>query len=101
MNAKEIAKLLSEKGLTPEQVAKIIERYERQKERTKQYQKQTYAKVSISVRKDTIKEVSSLAEVPEDYVKKYLAGQKILQSIPPDVLKKIREVTTLLKEVKE
>ena len=48
MKNSELQKLLKEKGLTPEQIAKIVERYERQKERARRYQKEKYYKVSFN-----------------------------------------------------
>jgi predicted solute-binding protein len=92
MNAKELAKVLSEKGLTPEQIAKIVERWEKQKERIKKYQKEKYYKVSVTVRKEVVKEVSNRTGIPESIVKKYLAGLKVIRSISQDQRNKIKEV---------
>jgi len=91
MNTKELAKVLGEKGLTPEQVAKIVERYEKQKERTKKYQKEKYFKVSITVKKEVVQKISSATGIPENTVKKYLAGVKVTSSISKEVKEKIRQ----------
>lgn len=92
MRAKELAKVLSEKGLTPEQILKIVERYERQKERAKQYQKEKYYKVSITVEKELVQRISSATGIPENKVKKYLAGVKALRSLTQEEKEKIKEV---------
>jgi len=91
MNTKELAKVLGEKGLTPEQVAKIIERYERQKERTKEYQKRKYYKVSISVPKEKVDKLEQLG-IPKEFAKKYLAGIKALSAVPEDIKRKLKTV---------
>ncbi len=91
MNTKELAKVLGEKGLTPEQVAKIVERYEKQKERVKKYQKEKYHKVSISVKKEVVQKISSTTGIPEDMVKKYLAGIKATSFVPKEVKEKIKQ----------
>ena len=91
MNTKELAKVLGEKGLTPEQVAKIVERYEKQKERTKKYQKEKYFKVSITVKKEVVQKISSTTGIPENIVKKYLAGVKVTSSISKEAKEKIRQ----------
>jgi len=91
MNTKELAKVLGEKGLTPEQVAKIVERYEKQKERTKKYQKEKYFKVSITVKKEVVQKISSATGISENTVKKYLAGVKVTSSISKEVKEKIKQ----------
>ena len=92
MNTKELAKILSEKGLTPEQITKLVERWEKQKERVKEYQRRKYYKVSVSVRKDAVEKVSKLTGIPESVVKKYLAAVKVFRSIPQDQKEKIKQV---------
>ena len=91
MNTKELAKVLGEKGLNPEQVAKIIERYEKQKERVKKYQKEKYYKISTTVKKEVVQKISSTTGIPENIVKKYLAGIKAINSVPKDVKEKIKQ----------
>jgi predicted transcriptional regulator len=91
MRTKELAKILAEKGLTPEQVAKLVERYEKQKERAKEYQRQKYYKVSIAVPKEKVDVISKQLGIPKDLVKKYLAGIKAVSSVPEDVRRRIKE----------
>ena len=91
MRTKELAKILAEKGLTPEQVAKLVVRYEKQKERAKEYQRQKYYKVSIAVPKEKVDVISKQLGIPKDLVKKYLAGIKAVSSVPEDVRRRIKE----------
>ena len=97
MKAKDLSKLLNEKGLTPEQVFRIIESYEKQKERVKNYQKKKYYKVSISVPREKVDRISDELNISKLLVKKYLAGIKILNSVPKEVRESIKE---LLRESK-
>ncbi len=91
MNSKELARLLSEKGLTPEQVARIVDRYEKQKERHREYQKKKYYRVSISVPKERADRISQELNIPVEYVKKFLAGVKAVNSIPEEVRETLKE----------
>ena len=81
MKTSELQKLLKEKGLTPEQIAKIVERYERQKERSKKYQREKYYKVSVSVKKHIVDEICRLTGLKHETVKKYVAGMKLIKSV--------------------
>ena len=85
MKAKDLAKLLTEKGLTLEQVVKLVERHEKQKERAKQYQKEKYYKVSIAVPKEKVDTISEELEIPKELVKKFLAGIKAVNSVPEEI----------------
>ncbi len=87
----ELQKLLKEKGLTPEQIAKIVERYERQKERAKRYQKEKYYKVSITVPKEKVDMISEQLGIPKELVKKFLAGIKAINSVPEEAKNSIRD----------
>lgn len=92
MKAKDLSKLLNEKGLTPKQVFRIIESYEKQKERVKNYQKKKYYKVSISVPREKVDRISDELNISKLLVKKYLAGIKILNSVPKEVRESIEEL---------
>jgi predicted DsbA family dithiol-disulfide isomerase len=91
MKTKELSKLLSEKGLTSEQVVKIIESYEKNRERVKKYQKKTYEKVSVSVRKEVINEISQLTGIDAKKVKKYLAATKLVKEVSKEEREIIKE----------
>ena len=91
MRTKDLAKLLAEKGLTAEQVAKLVERYEKQKERAKQYQKEKYYKVSIAVPKEKVDTISEQLGIPKELVKKFLAGIKAINSVPEEAKNSIRD----------
>ena len=91
MNSKELAKFLSEKGLTPDQVARIVDRYEKQKEKHREYQKRKYYRVSISVPKERADRISQELNIPVEYVKKFLAGVKAVNSIPREVREKLKK----------
>ena len=91
MKNSELQKLLKEKGLTPEQIAKIVERYERQKERTKRYQKEKYYKVSVSVKREGVDRISRGTGIELNKVKKYLAGAKLLQALTKEEKERIKE----------
>jgi len=93
----ELQKLLKEKGLTPEQIAKIVERYERQKERAKRYQKEKYYKVSVSVKREDVNRMKELTGLKEEVIKKYLAGLKLIQSLKEEEREKIKEALRSLK----
>jgi len=97
MKNSELQKLLKEKGLTPEQIAKIVERYERQKERAKRYQKEKYYKVSVSIKREDVNRMKELTGLKEEVIKKYLAGLKLIQSLKEDEREKIRETLRSLK----
>ena len=95
MKVKELSKMLIQRGFTPEQILKIIDGHEKQKERAKKYQKEKYLKVSVSVKKsevESIKEKTGITD--EGVIKKYLAGVKLISSIP----EKVRE--TISKTIK-
>jgi len=98
VKTKELAKLLSEKGLTAEHIAKIVEQYEKQRERVKKYQKEKYYKVSISVKKEIVKKISSATGIPEDIVKKYLAALKIFLSLPETAKEKLHVAVKQFRE---
>jgi len=91
MKNTEIQKLLKEKGLTPEQIAKIVERYERQKERAKRYQKEKYYKVSVSIKREDVDRISRETGIEPNKVKKYLAGIKLSQALTKEEKEKIKE----------
>jgi len=91
MKMKDLANLLTKKGLTPEQVAKLVERYEKQKEKAKEYQRQRYYKVSIVVSKEKVDTISEQLGIPKELVKKFLAGVKAINSVPEEVKNSIRE----------
>jgi len=91
MKTNDLAKLLATKGLTPEQVAKLIERYEKQKEKAKEYQRARYYKVSITVPKEKVDTISEQLEIPKELVKKFLAGIKAVNSVPEEVRYRIKE----------
>jgi len=91
LKLKELAELLSKKGLTPEQVSKILEMYERQKERAKEYQRKKYYKISVAVPKEKARKISEELRVSEEHVKNYLACQKLFSSIPDNVWKILKE----------
>ena len=91
MKTKDLAKLLSEKGFTPEQVIKLVEKYEKQKERAKEYQRRKYYKVSISISKEKVDKISEELEIPKEMVKKFLAGTKAVNSVPEEVRHSIKE----------
>ena len=91
MKTKDLAKLLREKGLTTEQVFRIVENYEKQKERIKEYQKKKYYKVSVSVPREKVDKISEELNIPKTLVKKYLAGVKIINSVPKEVKESIKE----------
>ena len=93
----ELQKLLKEKGLTPEQIAKIVERYERQKERAKRYQKEKYYKVSVSIKREKVNRIKELTGLKEEVIKKYLAGLKLIQSLKEEEREKIKEALRSLK----
>ena len=97
MKNSELQKLLKEKGLTPEQIAKIVERYERQKERAKRYQKEKYYKVSVSIKREKVNRIKELTGLKEEVIKKYLAGLKLIQSLKEDEREKIKEALRSLK----
>ena len=97
MRNTELQKLLKEKGLTPEQIAKIVERYERQKERAKRYQKEKYYKVSVSVKREDVNRMKELTGLKEEVIKKYLAGLKLIQSLKEEEREKIKEALRSLK----
>lgn len=92
MKTKELAKLLSEKGLTPEQVFRIIENYEKQKEKIRKYQKEKYYKVSISVPREKVDKISEELNTSKTLVKKYLAAIKALNSVPKEVRESIKKL---------
>jgi predicted solute-binding protein len=91
MNTNELQELLEEKGLTPEQIIKIVERYERNKERVRKYQKEKYYKVSVSVKKEVVNKLQNITGLEREIVKKYLAGMKLIHSVNQEDRKKIRE----------
>ena len=97
MNTNELQKLLEEKGLTPEQIIKIVERYERNKERVRKYQKEKYYKVSVSIKREDVNRMKELTGLKEEVIKKYLAGLKLIQSLKEDEREKIRETLRSLK----
>jgi len=97
MKNSELQKLLKEKGLTPEQIAKIVERYERQKERAKRYQKEKYYKVSVSIKREDVNRMKELTGLKEEIIKKYLAGLKLIQSLKEEEREKIKEALRSLK----
>jgi len=97
MKARELMKALTEKGLTPEQVLKLVERYEQQKERVKKYQKETYLKVSVSVRKEEVEKIKELTGLSEDSIKRYLAGIKLLQKLSRQEMENLEEAIKVLK----
>ena len=97
MKNSELQKLLKEKGLTPEQIAKIVERYERQKERARRYQKEKYYKVSVSVKREDVNRMKELTGLKEEVIKKYLAGLKLIQSLKEEEREKIKEALRSLK----
>jgi len=97
MKNSELQKLLKEKGLTPEQIAKIVERHERQKERAKRYQKEKYYKVSVSIKREKVNRIKELTGLKEEVIKKYLAGLKLIQSLKEDEREKIKEALRSLK----
>ena len=97
MKNSELQKLLKEKGLTPEQIAKIVERHERQKERAKRYQKEKYYKVSVSIKREKVNRIKELTGLKEEVIKKYLAGLKLIQSLKEEEREKIKEALRSLK----
>jgi Fic family protein len=99
MKLKELSKLLSERGLTPEQIVKILDRYEQLKEKSKKYQKERYLKVSVSVKKSDVKKIQRLTDLDAHTIKKYLAAIKLLNSIPEEAKKKIKNAMNLNRDV--
>jgi len=76
-----LSKKLLEMGLTEEQVMKILESYRRRIEKVKEYQKERYFKVSITVRKDRVKEIQQTRGVNEKVAKKIAAYEKLVSEL--------------------
>jgi len=91
MKSKELIKEFEQLGLTPEKVLEIVRRYERQKEKVKRYQKEVYEKVSVSVRKEIVNQVSQLTGIDSKRVKKYLSALKLANEISKEEREMIRE----------
>jgi len=91
MKSKELIKEFEQLGLTPEKVLEIVRRYERQKEKVKRYQKEVYEKVSVSVRKEIVNQVSHLTGIDSKKVKKYLAALKLVNEVSKEERETIRE----------
>ena len=90
MNAKELRKLLTGKGISPEKAIEIIERYTLQKERLKKYQRERYEKVTVSVKKDDVEKlVSHLGD--RTLARKVLACLKLLSQ--KEVFEIIKQLT--------
>ena len=91
MKSKELMREFTQLGLTPEKVLEIIRRYERQKERVKKYQKEVYEKVSVSVRKEVVNQVSEITGIDVKKVKKYLAALKLVNEVSKEEREMIRD----------
>jgi len=91
MKSKELIKEFEQLGLTPEKVLEIVRRYERQKEKVKKYQKEVYEKVSISIRKEKVNQVSQLTGIDVKKVKKYLAALKLVNEVSKEEREMIRD----------
>jgi len=91
MKSKELIKEFEQLGLTPEKVLEIVRRYERQKEKVKKYQKEVYEKVSISIRKEKVNQVSQITGIDVKKVKKYLAALKLVNEVSKEEREIIRD----------
>jgi DNA-binding transcriptional MerR regulator len=91
MKSKELIKEFEQLGLTPEKVLEIVRRYERQKEKVKRYQKEVYEKVSVSVRKEVVNQVSQLTGIDSKKVKKYLSALKLVNEVSKEEREMIRD----------
>ncbi|GAB6075432.1 hypothetical protein [Desulfurobacterium crinifex] len=91
MKSKELIKEFEQLGLTPEKVLEIVRRYERQKEKVKKYQKEVYEKVSISIRKEKVNQVSQMTGIDVKKVKKYLAALKLVNEVSKEEREMIRD----------
>ena len=91
MKSKELIKEFEQLGLTPEKVLEIVRRYERQKEKVKKYQKEVYEKVSISIRKEKVNQVSQMTGIDVKKVKKYLAALKLVNELSKEEREMIRD----------
>ena len=91
MKSKELIKEFEQLGLTPEKVLEIVKRYERQKEKVKKYQKEVYEKVSISIRKEKVNQVSQMTGIDVKKVKKYLAALKLVNEVSKEEREMIRD----------
>ena len=72
-----LAKKLIELGLDEEKVLKIVESYRRRIERVKQYQKEKYYKVSITLKKEQVEEIKERFNVDIQTAKKLAALEKL------------------------
>ena len=76
-----LSKKLLEMGLTEEQAMKILESYRRRIEKVKEYQKERYFKVSITVRKDRVREIQQERGIDEKVAKKIAAYEKLASEL--------------------
>jgi hypothetical protein len=72
-----LAKKLIELGLDEEKVLKIVESYRRRIERVKQYQKEKYYKVSITLKKEQVEKIKERFNVDIQTAKKLAALEKL------------------------
>ena len=81
MKSQDLAKLLEQKGLTPEKALEIIEKYEERKEKVRKYQKERYFKVSIAIPKTEVQKLISQFELNETTAKQFLAYLKLKERV--------------------
>ncbi len=81
MKSRDLAKLLEQKGLTPEKALEIIEKYEERKEKVRKYQKERYFKVSIAIPKTEVQKLISQFELNETTAKQFLAYLKLKERV--------------------
>ena len=72
-----LAKKLVELGLDEEKVLKIVESYRKRIEKVKQYQKEKYYKVSITVKKERVREIEEQLNADTQTAKKLAALEKL------------------------
>jgi len=86
MEFQELVEKLKQEEATPEEVLKAVKQRRRMLKKVKEYQRKTYKKITISIRKD---EISMFREyfpnLDEKYIVYSLAIRKLLLRIPQNI----------------
>jgi len=91
----ELHKLIEElqkEGISPEEVLKAVKQRKYTLQKIKEYQRKTYKKITVSIRKDNLKKLKEdFPEIDEKTLLKILAIKKLIDDIKSEIFQKVWE----------